>query len=63
MPPLSAAFIASHQALLALVPQGLHTILPTLPVGAPIGPRSVDYTTFIEWLGLPRFALEEAATN
>ena len=63
MPPLSAAFIASHQALLALVPQGLHTILPTLPVGAPIGPRSVDYTTFIEWLGLPRFAPEEAATN
>ena len=64
MPALPPGFIAVHQTLLALVPQGLHRpFLPTLPADAPNGTGGVDYTRFIEWLGLPRFATGNPAPN
>ncbi len=61
--PTRSGFVAAHQALLALLPPGVHAKLPAVPPTTPARPSRCDYSDIIDWLKLPRFKRQNTTPN
>lgn len=58
-----AGFVAAHHGLAALMPTPIRSMLPVVSPLLATPPARCDYSKFIEWLKLPRFAHSNTATN
>jgi hypothetical protein len=56
-------FLAAHESLSSLLPPGLRVLLPMVDSQRPVTPLTSDYSRFIAWLKVPRFATGNPAPD